>query len=162
FGQWQAFLRDAEKINQYAQQFGAQGFRSPSMYRRIDWLQELSFSYDMSVPTVAHLEPQRGGRGTVMPYFLPNGRLEIPLTTTQDYSLFHILGEYSIALWQQQSRIILAGHGLMSFLIHPDYVIQQRAQEVYKALLAYVNRLRSDHGVWVALPREVDRWWRER
>jgi hypothetical protein len=54
------------------------------------------------------------------------------------------------------------GHGLMSFLIHPDYVIQKRAQDVYKALLEYFNRLRSDHRIWAALPKEVDCWWRER
>jgi hypothetical protein len=88
--------------------------------------------------------------------------LELPLTTIQDYSLFHILKEYSLALWRQQSSLILDGHGLLSFTIHPDYVRQHRAQDVYKGLLEEINRLRSDHGVWVALPREVDRWWSER
>jgi len=162
FGDHEAFLRHAQKINHYAKQFGALGFRSPIMYRKADWFKYLCFSYDMSVPNVAHLEPQRGGCCTVMPYFLPDGMLELPLTTIQDYSLFHILKEYSLALWRQQSRLILDGHGLLSFTIHPDYVRQHRAQEVYKGLLEEINRLRSDHGVWVALPREVDRWWRER
>ena len=60
----------------------------------------------MSVPNVAHLEPQRGGCCTVMPYFIGD-ILELPLTTTQDYSLFHILGDYSIALWKQQIELIL-------------------------------------------------------
>ncbi len=162
FGNYEAFLKCAKKINHYAEQFGAQGFRSPVLYRKVDWFKALCFSYDMSMPNVAHLEPQRGGCCTVMPYFLPNGMLELPLTTTQDYILFHILEEYSLALWRQQISIILDGHGLMSFLIHPDYVIQKCAQDVYKALLDYVNRLRSDHRIWVALPREVDCWWRER
>jgi hypothetical protein len=156
------FLRSAQKINHYAKQFGAQGFRSPIMYRNVDWLKDLCFSYDMSVPNVARLEPQRGGCCTIMPYFLPDGMLELPLTMIQDYSLFHILEEYSLTLWRQQTSIVLDGHGLMSFIIHPDYVIQHRAQSVYKALLDYLNGLRSDYGVWVALPREVDRWWRER
>ena len=31
-----------------------------------------------------------------------------------------------------------------------------------ESLLDYLNRLRSDYGVWIALPKEVDRWWRER
>jgi hypothetical protein len=97
-----------------------------------------------------------------MPYFLPDGMLELPLTTIQDYSLFHVLEEYSIALWKKQMSIILGGHGLMSFIIHPDYLIPTRAQDVYKTLLDYLNRLRLDHGVWLPLPREVDRWWRER
>jgi hypothetical protein len=161
-GNHEAFLRGAKKINHYAKQFGAQGFRSPVLYRKVEWFKALCFSYDMSMPNVAHLEPQRGGCCTVMPYFLPDGMLELPLTTTQDYSLFHILGEYSLALWKQQISIILEGHGLMSFLIHPDYVIQKDAQDVYKALLGYVNQLRSEHRIWTALPREVDCWWRER
>ena len=140
FGNHEVFLRCAKKINHYAEQFGAQGFRSPVLYRKVDWFKALRFSYDMSIPNVAHLEPQRGGCCTVMPYFLPDGMLELPLTTTQDYSLFHILEEYSLALWKQQISIILDGHGLMSFLIHPDYVIQKRAQDVYKALLEYFNQ----------------------
>jgi hypothetical protein len=156
------FLRRAKKINGYAKQYGAKGFRSPIMYRNVDWLKYLCFSYDMSVPNVAHLEPQRGGCCTIMPYFLPGGMLELPLTTLQDYSLFHILAEYSTALWRQQIRRILDGYGLMSFLIHPDYVMQHRTQKVYTALLEYLQQLRSDPGVWVPLPREVDCWWRER
>jgi len=162
FGNLKEFLGAAEKINHYAKQFGAQGFRSPIMYRNVDWFKYLDFSYDMSVPNVARLEPQRGGCCTVMPYFLPGGMLELPLTTIQDYSLFHILEEYSMALWKKQINIILDRHGLMSFLIHPDYVMQTRAQDVYKALLDSLNELRADRGVWVALPGEVDRWWRER
>jgi peptidoglycan/xylan/chitin deacetylase (PgdA/CDA1 family) len=162
FWNLEEFLRRAKKINQYAKEFGAQGFRSPVMYRNVDWMKHLRFSYDMSVPNVAHLDPQRGGCCTIMPYFLPDGMLELPLTTIQDYSLFYILEEYSIALWQKQISIILGGHGLMSFNIHPDYVMQNRAQDVYKALLEYLSQLRADYGVWVALPREVNRWWRER
>ena len=162
FRNQEEFLRRAKKINHYAKQFGALGFRSPVMYRKAEWFRFLDFSYDMSTPNVAHLEPQRGGCCTVMPYFLPGGMLELPLTTLQDYSLFNILGDYAITLWQTQSRLILDGHGLMSFLTHPDYVCQRRAQEVYKALLDHLNQLRSEHHIWLTLPREVDRWWRER
>jgi hypothetical protein len=132
------------------------------MYRNIDWYQYLCFSYDMSMPNVAHLEPQRGGCCTVMPYFLPGGMLELPLTTTEDYTLFHILREYSTDLWQRQLRILLDGHGLMSFLVHPDYIMRQRPQAVYRELLDSLSRLRAEHGVWIALPCEVDRWWRQR
>jgi hypothetical protein len=50
----------------------------------------------------------------------------------------------------------------MNFIVHPDYITETKAQSVYKTLLEYLNQLRSDHKVWVPLPREVDRWWRER
>jgi hypothetical protein len=156
------FVRCAMKINQYAEEYGARGFRSPILHRNLDWFTHLKFDYDMSVPNVARLDPQRGGCCTVMPYFLPGGMTELPVTTTQDYTLFHILHEHSFDLWRQQINTILDGHGLMSFLIHPDYIMQLRAQSVYKVLLEEINRLRSDHRVWVTLPRDVDRWWRDR
>jgi hypothetical protein len=131
------------------------------MYREQAWYDALEFSYDMSVPSVAHLEPQQGGCCTVMPYFI--GRiLELPLTTTQDYSVFHILGDYSIALWKRQIDLILGANGLISLLAHPDYVIDDRARTVYAELLAHVSQLRDEGKLWMALPGEVDRWWRSR
>ena len=53
-------------------------------------------------------------------------------------------------------------HGLISFVVHPDYAMQERAQRVYKSLLEDLHRLRSDANVWLTLPKEVDSWWRER
>jgi hypothetical protein len=155
------FYERAPKINAYARLFGATGFRSPVMYRRVDWYDAFEFSYDMSLPTVAHLDPQRGGCCTVMPYFI--GRLvELPLTTTQDYQLYHILKRYDLTLWKEQCDILLKYHGLISFIIHPDYTTEPRAQRLYQSLLEYIARLRDDYNVWVALPGEADRWWRQR
>jgi hypothetical protein len=156
------FLESAKHINRYAEQYRARGFRSPILYRNIDWFQDLNFSYDLSVPNVARLEPQRGGCCTVMPFFLPGRVIELPLTTTEDYSIFNVLNEYSTTLWKKQIQIILAGHGLMTFLIHPDYVMSGKAQDVFKELLEQMSQLRSDQNVWVPLPIEVDRWWRQR
>jgi hypothetical protein len=155
------FLERAAAINHYAHEFQCRGFRSGAMYRRQDWFDAFEFSYDMSVPNVAHLEPQGGGCCTVMPYFV--GKiLELPLTTTQDYSLFHIIGEYSTRLWKQQIDLILASHGLVSFITHPDYLVEKRARTVYLDLLSHLETLRNDRGVWMALPADVDDWWRNR
>ena len=91
------FLRGASEINRHGKSFGALGFRSAVLYRNIDWHHALDFLYDMSIPNVAHLDPQRGGRCTVFPFF--NGKiLELPITMSQDYSLFHILKDYSMDL----------------------------------------------------------------
>jgi hypothetical protein len=51
---------------------------------------------------------------------------------------------------------------LVSFIVHPDYIIEGRALDVYKALLDYVARLREERNTWVALPGDINRWWRER
>jgi glycosyltransferase involved in cell wall biosynthesis len=155
------FLRRAQKINFYKQRFGASGFRAAVLYRKQLWLEALDFSYDMSVPNVAHLDPQRGGCCTVMPYFV--GKiLELPVTTTQDYTLFNILNDYSIDLWKKQINLIMEKHGLISVIVHPDYVGGPRERTVYEALLAHLADLRRKHGVWIATPGEVDYWWRQR
>ena len=53
------FLCSARRINEYAKKYNARGFRSGAMYHNLDWYDAFEFSYDMSVPSVAHLEPQR-------------------------------------------------------------------------------------------------------
>ena len=155
------FLRRAKKINGYVKKYGAHGFRAGAMYRNQDWFDAFEFSYDMSVPNVAHLEPQRGGCCTVMPYFI--GKiLELPLTATQDYSVFQILNNYSIDLWKEQVDQIRRRNGLISFITHPDYLIESRARAVYESLLDHLREICDRHSIWEALPGEVDRWWRAR
>ena len=155
------FLERAARINLYAKLYGAQGFRSAVMYRNIDWYDALDLSYDMSIPNVAHMDPQQGGCCTVLPFFI--GRvLELPVTTTQDYTLFHIFNDYSIKLWQRQIKLILEKHGLISFIIHPDYIIEQAARRVYVELLLHLNAMRSRVETWIARPGDVNIWWRER
>ena len=155
------FLKRAEKINFYGREYGADGFRAAVLYRKQLWYDALQFSYDMSVPNVAHLDPQRGGCCTVMPYFVGD-ILELPVTTIQDYMLFHIINDYSTDLWKRQIELIMEKHGLISFIVHPDYVIQSGEQGIYKELLGYLNRLREEKGVWTTTPSEVNRWWRQR
>lgn len=155
------FLRRAKLINQYGRQYGALGFRSAVLYRRPQWFHALEFNYDMSIPNVAHLDPQTGGCCTLFPYFIGNV-LEIPVTTTQDYTLFHILKQHSLELWKTQISLIQQRHGLISYIVHPDYITEKRPQQTYRDLLAYLTHLRSMANLWIALPREIDQWWRAR
>ncbi len=155
------FLRQAAKINEYVHTFQSLGFRAGAMYRNQDWFEKLDVSYDMSVPNAAHLEPQRGGCCTVMPYRIGK-LLELPLTMTQDYSLLHMLGDYSIDLWKRECEQILRRNGLISFIVHPDYVVEQRARKVYLELLGYLSHLCANKTLWTALPGDVNRWWRNR
>ena len=157
----QEFRRRAERINEYLRLFGARGFRSAILYRNAEWLHEIDTSYDMSFPNVGHLEPQHGGCCTVMPYFI-GGIVELPLTTIQDYSLLHILGESSIDIWKQQIDLIRQKNGLISFIVHPDYLTGERELALYRSLLNHLRQMRADSGLWIALPGEVDKWWRAR
>jgi hypothetical protein len=158
---FEEFKRRAHQINRYGREFGAAGFRAGVLYRNQDWFRMLDFEYDTSVPNVAHLDPQHGGCCTVMPYFVGD-MVELPVTATQDYSLFHILNDYSTALWEQQFEIILAKHGMVNVVTHPDYIKGDRGEAVYRALLQLYANLRSERQVWIVLPKEVNRWWRQR
>ncbi|MGD1078807.1 MAG: hypothetical protein ABR881_10850 [Candidatus Sulfotelmatobacter sp.] len=155
------FLRRANLINQYSREYGARGFRSGVLYRQPEWYDAFEFSFDMSIPNTAHLDPQRGGCCTVMPYFIGN-ILELPVTTTQDYMLFHLLGERSIELWKTQIKLILDKHGLVSFIVHPDYVMHDGVKGIYTDMLSYLRELRAARNVWVTRPSDVDHWWRQR
>ena len=155
------FLRRAARINEYGRQFGASGFRSGILYRNADWYDALDFLYDMSLPNVAHLDPQRGGCCTVMPYHI--GKIvELPVTCTQDYTLFHMLNDFSINLWKQQIALIREQHGLITILTHPDYLRETKPQKTYKSLLQHLAEIRDTDNLWTPLPLEVAQWWEQR
>ena len=161
FDSYEQFLARSKKINEYGKKFHAKGFRAAVLYRRQAWYGALDFEYDMSVPNVAHLEPQPGGCCTVFPFSI--GKLtELPLTTTQDCSLFYVLKDYSGSIWQSQLSSIVKGYGLASFLVHPDYLLDQRAQTCYKRLLEQLGKLRDAERLWITLPGEVSDWWKLR
>lgn len=155
------FLSRVRKINEYGRAWGAKGFRSAVLYRKLSWYDALEFEYDMSVPNVAHVEAQRGGCCTTFPYFIGE-ILELPLTTIQDYSLLHILGRDRIDLWKTQTSMVLQQHGLLSFIIHPDYLLGSRAQHMYYELLAFLTEIRTRNQLWTPLPSQVNDWWRLR
>ena len=155
------FVKNAATINAHGRRFGAVGFRSAVLYRNPDWLSELDFIYDMSFPNVAPLDPQPGGCCTVMPFHIGK-MVELPLTTMQDYTLFNLLGSYSIGIWQKQIEMILQHHGLISILVHPDYLLNSPAVHCYCTLLAFLREQGMAHKIWFALPHEVAQWWRQR
>ena len=97
----------------------------------------------------------------MMPYFIGE-ILEIPVTATQDYTLFYILKDYSIELWKKQMELIMARHGLMSFIVHADYIRGTKERKVYEELLRHLVQLRERAAVWISTPGEVNRWWRQR
>lgn len=161
FDDKQEFLRRARIINQYGREFGAKGFRAAVLYRKPEWCDALDFEFDTSFPNVAPLDPQQGGCCTVMPFFIGN-MLELPVTTVQDYTLFHILNERSIELWKSQIDLILKKNGLLSFIVHPDYVSQPDTLPIYKHLLGHLQGLRDKTVIWSVLPSEINAWWRAR
>lgn len=155
------FLRRVQRINQYINEYMAHGFRAGVLYRNVEWYESFKVSYDMSIPNVGHLDPQVGGCCTVFPFFI-GSILELPVTMTQDYSLFHIIGDYSIDLWKKQIALISEKHGFISMIIHPDYLMTAKAERTYRDLLKYLTELSRAGKTMICLPKDVNAWWRAR
>jgi peptidoglycan/xylan/chitin deacetylase (PgdA/CDA1 family) len=154
------FESQQDLLRQAAQAFGAVGFRSPVTYRVPDWLAELPFEYDCTVPLSDPYEPQPGGCCSPWPYFIGDV-VELPWTLPQDHTLFTLLGHRDIELWLAQVDRLRDAAGLIQPLTHPDpgYLGERRNERLYAAFL---DRMAEQPDLWNALPRDIARWWRHR
>jgi hypothetical protein len=156
-----SFERDLPAIHRYLSDWGAVGFRSPALHRNVDWMAELGCLYDSSFPDTDPYEPEPGGCCSILPYFL-GSLVELPVTMVQDHTLWEILREPDIGLWRRKADWIIANHGLINVIVHPDYVDSPQRLELYSQLLAYLREQLDAHNGWHALPREVASWWQAR
>ncbi len=160
FASRESFERQLPLLREAAERLGAVGFRSPSTHRVVDWLAELPFAYDCTMPHSDPYEPIPGGVATVWP-FCHGEVVELPYTAPQDHTLFNLLGHRDDALWRRQLELLVTHNGLFQVLTHPDpeYLGRPTIGGAYRDLLDAIAR-RDD--VWVALPREIAAWWRSR
>ena len=178
-----SFAQKAIKINQYAKRWGAVGFRSGFMLRKLEWLHDLDIQYDSSTFDTDPFEPQPEGAGTMFPFWVPcnasrpkfgdesgtssvgakrKGYVELPYTLAQDSTLFLLLRERSIDIWRRKLAWIAAHGGMALVNVHPDYISfngggDSRLQfpvQLYEDLLQHV-KLDYEGQYWDALPRDV-------
>ena len=154
------FERQMPLLAESAERLGAVDFRSPATHRVVEWLAELPFSYDCTMPHSDPYEPIPGGTATVWPFF-HGDVVELPYTAPQDHTLFNLLGHGDATLWIDQLGEILRCAGLFQPITHPDpdYLGRPATGLAYRRLLAEIAG-RAD--VWVALPKDVAEWWRKR
>jgi peptidoglycan/xylan/chitin deacetylase (PgdA/CDA1 family) len=153
-----AFERHLPEIRRRMRASAVDGFRSPSTRRNAAWIPELQARYDSSFPDTDPFEPQPGGCCSILPYFLGD-TVELPITLVQDHTLFEILRENDIALWRDKARWVARHGGLVTVLVHPDYLLTDARLHRYDELLSFLGAL---EGGWHALPRDVAAWWRRR
>jgi D-aspartate ligase len=180
FASRRKFTRSAVKINGYAREWGASGFRSGFMLRNLDWLHDLEVEYDASTFDTDPFEPQPQGRHTIFPFWVPNpngsslehqrstinsssrGYVELPYTLPQDFTLFVLLQEKTPEIWMRKLDWIAQHGGMVLVDVHPDYlcfdnaIARPREYPVthYKSFLEYVSR-HYDGVFWNGTPREV-------
>jgi hypothetical protein len=173
FASFRRFVGQAPRINHYLRTWGAQGFRSPSMFHNLHWIHLLDVRYDSSTFDTDPFEPQPDGAGTIFPFWVSNreaghGYVEVPYTLPQDGTLFVLLGEKDDGVWRRKLEWI-ARHGGMALMItHPDYMRfgAAGAREArypaawYGEFLSFVKETYAGH-YWHALPRDVAHYWTE-
>jgi hypothetical protein len=118
----------------------------------------LGFDYDSSYTDTAPFEPQPGGCCTWLPYMIED-LVELPITLTQDHTLFDLLGHRDESVWVEKARFLRQRGGMALVLTHSDYVGQPYVLDSYRRLL---QEFADDSTAWKALPRDVSDWWRSR
>jgi peptidoglycan/xylan/chitin deacetylase (PgdA/CDA1 family) len=160
FSSRREFDRQVPLLRRAAEELGAVGFRSPATHRVSEWLSDLPFAYDCTVPHSDPYEPIPGGAATLWPFF--HGQVvELPYTAPQDHTLFNLLGHRDAELWLEQLERVAELGGMFQTITHPDpeYLGRPRTGAAYRDLLAAIAG-RDD--LWVARGAEVAEWWRRR
>ena len=165
------FRKKVDRINRYLKEWGASGFRSPSMYCNLEWIGDLNIEYDSSTFDTDPFEPQPDGVGTIFPFWVSNNRVgrgyvELPYTLPQDFLLFVILREKGVDTWKRKLDWIAPKGGMVLVNVHPDYISfdaekKDRGEypaKYYKNLLEYIQEKYNDQ-YWNALPKDIARVW---
>lgn len=164
------FAARAARIRQYAESWGACGFRSPFMHHKLSWLHELGMEYDASTFDTDPFEPQPDGVQTIFPFWVPGenggGYVELPYTLVQDFSLLVIQGDPTPEVWLRKADWVAKHGGMVLLNCHPDYMCFEGAKQRDEVSIAFyeelLRRLRDKYAgdYWQALPREVARYYR--
>lgn len=145
------------EMQRWARRWGSAGFRSPATHRVWEAMPKLGFAYDSSYPDTDPFEPMAGGCCSCLPFFNQD-MVELPITLTQDHTLFVILRRDE-SLWREKVEYLRARGGMALLIVHPDYMRDDGRLAAYRRLLESV---RDDPAVWTPLPHEVADWWRRR
>ncbi|MBA3687651.1 MAG: hypothetical protein H0W81_02255 [Chloroflexi bacterium] len=145
-------------IREYADRWGASGFRSPATQRQWEWMGLLGFDYDSSFPDTDPYEPQPGGSCSWLPFFIED-LVELPITLPQDHTLFVILRRADASTWIDKAHRLRDRGGMALMLTHPDYMTDPTIESAY---VSFLDEFRRDPSAWQALPRDVAEWWRRR
>jgi len=161
------FEKRATQINRYLRDWGAVGFRSPSMHFNLDWIHDLNIKYDASTFDTDPFEPQPDGVTTIFPFWVDGdsnqgGYVELPYTIPQDFTLFVLWRERNINIWKQKLDWIADSGGMALLLTHPDYInfdahkpnLEEYPVEYYIELLDYIKN-KYERQYWHVLPKDI-------
>jgi peptidoglycan/xylan/chitin deacetylase (PgdA/CDA1 family) len=161
------------KINRYLNEWGAVGFRCPSMYHDLDCIGNLDILYDSSTFDTDPFEPQPDGVETIFPMWIPallprQGYVELPYTLPQDFTLFILMEERDTDIWRRKLDWIAESGGMALVNSHPDYMNfgermsrpDEYRYQLYADFLQYARSSYKDQ-YWHLLPKDIASFWAE-
>ncbi len=163
------FTERSLSINRYIREWEAKGFRSGCMYHNLEWIGLLDIEYDASTFDTDPFEPQPDGVRTIFPFCVQRSRgtpyVELPYTLAQDFTVFILFRERTIALWTSKLDWIVEHGGMALLNVHPDYMNfsdrgagwEEYPIDRYRQFLEYcLNKYPGEY--WNALPEQVARF----
>jgi hypothetical protein len=120
------------------------------MHRNLAWLQDLNILYDSSCFDYDPYQPFPGGTGAIWP-FMVGKFVELPYTVPQDHTLFYVCKDDG-AIWRRKTEWLIANHGMVLTLTHPDYLLERGRMECYEEYLSFLAAVPM---AWRCLPREL-------
>ena len=165
------FRKKVDRINRYLKEWGTSGFRSPSMYRNLEWIGNLNIEYDSSTFDTDPYEPQPDGVSTIFPFMVRQGGnargfVELPYTLPQDFLLFVIMREKGIDIWKRKLDWIADRGGMALVITHPDYInlnndecrYDEYPAKCHEEILRYIKE-KYQGQYWNVLPKDISRFW---
>jgi hypothetical protein len=166
------FQKRAVSINQYLNEWGSVGFRSPAMHHNLDWIHQLNIDYDASTFDTDPFEPQADAVRTIFPFFVHkdssyDGYIELPYTLPQDFTLYILMGEKNVNIWKRKLDWIADKGGMALVNVHPDYMnfgsgkpsCEEYPAEYYAEFLDYI-KTNYNGCYWHVLPKEIAVFWK--
>jgi len=173
FASRKIFEERARRVNGYLKEWGSSGFSSPSTHRKLDWMGDLEIDYDISTFDTDPFEPQPEGISRIFPFWHQDGPsrrgfVEIPYTLPQDHTMFIILQEKDIRIWQDKLDWIADRGGMALLNTHPDYMrfdggrcsLEEYPAGRYAEFLDYARK-KYEGQYWQPLAGEMARFWKE-
>jgi hypothetical protein len=161
------FQQRVPAINRYLTEWNVYGFSSPCAHHNLEWTGDLNIRYAVTTYDTDPFEPQNCGIGTVFPFRVhhcQSGReyIEIPYTLPQDFGLYVLMREKTIAIWKKKLDWIAQCGGMVHLKTHPDYMCiesdtmgtEEYPLGFYADFLHYVKQTYSGQ-YWHALPKEL-------
>jgi len=173
FSSRRIFNRRSVRINQYIKDWGVEGFTTPSMLRNPEWLYELDVKHCTSTFDTDPFEPQPYGIGTIFPFYMKDktsgkGFVELPYTLPQDFTLFILMKEQTIDIWEKKLDWVAKKGGMALLNTHSDYMgfngrklgTEEYPVEYYIEFLKFI-KAKYEGDYYHGLPIEIARFWKE-